>query len=168
MAESNDEQIDQFIIFAGYGEVMHRFQLLEMGLWGLLSKSIKPATTMDQAIAKVKKWNGTTLGELMRGMKGQTHWPPELLAKLLRSVEIRNYLAHHFLREYFIAERSMENRKTATQELADLANWLDALSAELDDHLATQGITTLEVLDPETAAEIDALRPKDWLYFIDQ
>lgn len=167
MSEPGDERVDQFIIFGGYGEVMHRFQVLEMSLWGLQTKSIKPATTMDQAMAKVEKWNGTTFGEFMRGMKNQPHWPKGLLDKLLHAVDVRNYLAHHFLREYFIAERTEANRESAARQLADLANWLDELSDELDAHLARQGIASVEDLDEETAAEIDALRPKDWFYFME-
>lgn len=167
VSEPSSEELDQFIIFGGYGEVMYRFQVLEMGLWGLLARSIKPATTMDQAMAKVEKWNGTTFGELMRGIKNQPHWPKDLLAELLNAVELRNYLAHHFLREYFIAQRTKANRDSAAQELANMANWLDDLSDELDAHLASQGIASIDNLDEETAAEIDALRPKDWFYFMD-
>jgi len=167
VSEPSDERLDQFIIFAGFGEVMHRFQVLEMSLWGLLAHGIKPATQEHQVLAKLEQWNATTFGKLMRGMKNQGHWPPDLLDKLLHSVDVRNYLAHHFLREYFIAERSEANRDNAAQELANLANWLDDLSDELDAHLASQGIASVDDLDEETAADIDAMRPKDWFYFMD-
>lgn len=105
---------------------------------GLQTRSIKPATTMEQAMAKVGKWNGTTFGEFMRGMKNQPHWPKDLLDKLLHAVDVRNYMAHHFLREYFIAQRTEANRESAAQELANLANWLDELSGELDAHLCAR------------------------------
>ncbi len=57
----------------------------------------------------------------------------------MTAVEVRSYLAHHFLREYFMAERSMANRTDATQELANLSNWIDELSVHLDAHLASLG-----------------------------
>lgn len=164
MTEPTEEDVEQFIIFAGYGEVMHRFQMLELALWGLLSANLNPRITVGQGMAKVAKWNGTTFGSLMRGIKNQPHWPPDLLAKLMGSVDVRNYMSHHFLREYFIAQRSQANRETATQELANLANWLDDLSDELDAHLETQGVIRADLDDEQTAAEIEALRPKDWFF----
>lgn len=166
VTEPGEQEVDQFIIFGGYGEVMYRFQTLEMGLWGLQTKSIKPHTHPDQAMAKVEKWNGTTFGEFMRGMKNQPHWPKDLLDKLLHAVDVRNYLAHHFLREHFVAERTEANRESAAQQLANLAHRLDELSDELDAHLLAQGIASIDDLDEETAAEVDAMRPKDWFYFM--
>ena len=52
--------------------------------------------------------------------------------KLLEAVEIRNYLAHHFLREFFMAVPSEENLHDASSQLADLSVWLEELDAELD------------------------------------
>jgi len=88
----HEESVDQFIIYAGYGEVMHRLQVLEMSLWMIQSRGIKSQTRLDQAITKVEKWNATTLGELMRGMRRQGHWPDGMVDKLLKAVDIRTSL----------------------------------------------------------------------------
>jgi hypothetical protein len=60
------EKVDQIIIYAGYGEVMHRFQVLELSLWLTQTRRIKAGSSLKQGMVKVEKWNGTTLGELMR------------------------------------------------------------------------------------------------------
>jgi len=51
MSESEvpDERVDQFIVFAAYGEVMHQFQVFEMTLWGFLTRGIKPGMSESQA-----------------------------------------------------------------------------------------------------------------------
>jgi hypothetical protein len=157
------EKVDQFIIYAGYGEVMHRFQVLELSLWTLQARSLKPKSTLDQSTAKVDKWNGTAFGQMLRGMKNQEHWPPQLIQELLEAVDIRNYLAHHFLREYFLAVASHENREIAAQKLADLSVRLEHLMAKVDRHTQSLGIEAWDHLEPDTQAEIDALRPIDWL-----
>jgi hypothetical protein len=100
---NSEDNTDEYLIYIGYGEVMRRLQILELGLWGLLSRKIKPGTSLGQAMEMVAKWDGTAFGQLMRGMKNQSHWPEGLLDKLLEAVNVRNYLAHHFLREYFMA-----------------------------------------------------------------
>jgi hypothetical protein len=144
---------------------MHRFQTLELGLWGLLIRKIKPGTSLDQAVQMVAKWDGTTFGQLMRGMRSQEHWPEGLVTKLVEAVEIRNYLAHHFLREYFMAVPSQENRNDASTRLADLSVWLEELEARLDSHLESLGL--VPTLDAETEAFVESLRPEKWFGFGD-
>jgi len=126
-----DDGVNEYLIYIGYGEVMRRFQTLELSLWGLLTRKIKPGTNPDQAMKMVERWDSTTFGQLMRGMKNQEYWPEGLLDKLLEAVEIRNYLAHHFLREFFLAVPSQENLRDASSQLADLSVWLQELDAEL-------------------------------------
>jgi hypothetical protein len=70
-----------------YGEVMRRFQTLELGLWSLLTRKIKPGATINQAMEMVANWGSTTFGQLMGGMKNQPHWPEELAWKLLEAVK---------------------------------------------------------------------------------
>jgi hypothetical protein len=48
-----------------YGEVMRRFQILELGLWSLLTRKIKPGATFNQAMEMVANWDSTTFGQLM-------------------------------------------------------------------------------------------------------
>lgn len=163
----SDDATNQALIYIGYGEVMRRFQTLELGLWSLLTRKIKPGTTLNQAIEMVAKWDGTTFGQLMRGMKNQPHWPEGLVGKLLEAVNIRNYLAHHFLREYFMAAPSRENLEDASSQLAELSVWLEELDAELDSHLASLGVETPSSLDAETKILADSLRPEKWFGFVD-
>ena len=71
--------------------------------------------------------------------------------------------AHHFLREYFLAVASHENREIAAQKLADLSVRLEHLMAKVDRHTQSLGIEAWDHLEPDTQVEIDALRPIDWL-----
>lgn len=164
MGKPDEEQVDQFLIYAGYGEVMHRLQVLELSLWQLQTRGIRPGATAEQAMSKVEKWNATTLGALMRGMKCQPHWPDGLVDRLLKAVDLRNYLAHHYLREYFVVVPSHINRERAAQELANISVFLKALVSDLDVHTLSLGIPIddREVSD-KTRAEIDGLRPAEWL-----
>lgn len=124
---TDTEDTGEYLIYIGYGAVMRQLQVLELSLWGLLCRKIKPGTSSDQAMDMVAKWDSTTLGQLMRGMKNQQHWPDELPDKLLEAVMIRNYLAHHFLREYFMAAPSRSNVDNAANQLANCrrgsSNW---------------------------------------------
>lgn len=160
--ESADDRIDQFIIYAGYGEVMHRFQVFELTLWIFFTRSIKPGTSLEQAMDRVWKWNGTTLGSLVRGLKSQDHWPDGLVDSLEAAVQTRNYLAHHFLREYFAVTPSEENKTRATKELAEVSVRLEDLQQQLEAHLRSLGVAGAHELDEETQAEIDKLRPTNW------
>lgn len=163
----SDGLTNEYLIYIGYGEVMLRFQTLELSLWALLSRKIKPGTSLDQAVEMVARWDGTTFGQLMRGMKNQAHWPQGLVDKLLEAVETRNYLAHHFLREYFMAVPSQENLDEASTQLAELSTWLEELDADLDAHLESLGIETSSSLDAETKALAESLRPEKWFGFVD-
>ena len=143
---------------------MHRLQVLELSLWLIQSRGIKEKSTLEQGMAKVEKWNGTTLGELMRGMKNQPHWPPGLVDKLMKAVDLRNYLAHHYLREYFAIRPSETNRERAAEELAQLSVFVEELIEELDAHVASLGVPIDDSqLDEEMRMEIDQLRPSEWL-----
>jgi hypothetical protein len=159
---TDQEHVDQFIVYGGYGEVMHQLQVLELTLWGFLTSGIKPGTSLDQGMKKVEKWNGTTIGNLVRGLKSQSHWPDGLVDQLEMAVEIRNYLAHHFLREYFTVAPSQKARDDASQWLADISVWLESVEEQLEAHQSALGITGLEDLDEDALVEIDRLRPAEW------
>jgi hypothetical protein len=87
----------------------------------------------------VGAWDGTTFGQLMRGIKNQEHWSEGLVDKLLEAVDIRNYLVYHFLHEFFVAVPSQGNLHDAWSRLADLSVWLEELKSELDAHLVSLG-----------------------------
>ena len=163
VGEPSDEKVDQFTIYGAYGELMHRFQAFELGLWQLRSRSIKPGATPEQAMETVEAWNRTTLGQFMRGLRTQSHWPDGLVQRLLTAIESRNYLAHHYLREYFTVERTREDRDRTLQDFAELSAWLDELTRDLDQHLRTLDIEVPDDSDDELA-KIAALRRKKFFY----
>jgi hypothetical protein len=157
------EDVDQFIIYGAFGQIMHEFQVFELVLWGFLTRGIKPATQFDQAMQRVDRWDSTTLGGLWRGLRTQDHWPDGIVSEVDSAVEARNYLAHHFLREYFLAKASSSNREDALTQLANVANRLDALMSRLEAHSRDLGIPEFDQLDEETRLEIEAMRPESWL-----
>jgi hypothetical protein len=157
-----EAEVDQFIVYGGYGQVMHQLQVLELALWSFLTRGIKSGTSLDQGIKKVEKWNGTTIGNLIRGLKGQSHWPDGLIDQPERAVEIRNYLAHHFLREYFAVSPSERIREEASQWLADTSVWLEAVEEQLDTHQVILGIARLEDLNEDALARMAKLRSTEW------
>jgi hypothetical protein len=162
-SEVPDERVDQFIVYGAYGEVMHQFQVFEMTMWGSLTRGIKPGMSESQAFDRITKWDGTTLGQLVRGLKTQDHWPDGMTESLEQAVEARNYLAHHFLREYFAVTPSERVKQQATEQLAHVSARLEDLEEALEDHLRSLGVPGIEELDEEAQAEIDKLRPKEWL-----
>jgi len=157
------ESVDQFLVYGAYGEVMHRFQVFELSLWQVLTRGIKPGMTTDQAMDKIEKWDATTFGSIVRGLKSQSHWPAGMIDELERAAQARNYLAHHFLREYFVMAASEEVKQQAVAQLARILDRLDRLEEDLGDHLRSLGIATIDDLDDEAKAMIDTLRPTEWL-----
>ena len=99
----------------------------------------------------------------MRGLKSQAHWPDGLIESLQEAVDTRNYLAHHFLREYFMVTPSKEIRDRAAEQLANVSVRLKSLQEAPEAHLRSFGVASIEDLDKETRAEIDKLRPTEWL-----
>ena len=160
--EASGDQVDQFIVYGAYGQVMHQFQVLELTLWGFLTRGIKPGMSQSQALDRVAKWDGTTLGAIVRGLKSQGHWPEGMMEFLEQAVDARNYLAHHFLREYFMVAPSERVKEQATDQMAHMSAQLDDLEEALEAHLRSLGIAGIDELDEEARAEIEKLRPKDW------
>ena len=54
-------------------------------------------------------------------------------------------------------------RQKATEQLAHVSARLEDLEEALEAHLRSLGILGIEELDEEARAEIDKLRPKEWL-----
>ncbi|WP_410646532.1 hypothetical protein [Amycolatopsis sp. cmx-4-54] len=161
-AEPDSQTVDQFIVYGAYGEIMHQFQLLELTLWGFLARNLKSGITFDQGVAKVERWDATTFGKLWRGLRTQDHWPAGLVAELDQAIEARNFLAHHFLREYFLVVPSEEHREDALTQLARTGGRLDAVMARLDEHARALGLPDDDELDEQTHQAIEALRPTGW------
>lgn len=156
------EQVSQFIVYGAYGEIMHKFQILELVLWGFLARNLKNGITLEQGMARVEQWDGTTFGQMWRGLRTQTHWPDGVVVEGDHAVEARNYLAHHFLREYFLVAPSEAHREDALTMLAKIADRLDALLSQLDEHGRALGMPDVEDLDEQARQQIEALRPTTW------
>jgi hypothetical protein len=118
-----------------------------MTLWGFLTRTIKGGITLDQAMDKVWRWDGTTFGKLVRGLKSQGHWPDGMIDSLEAAVQTRNYLAHHFLRNYFMVAPSEKIKEQATSQLANVSARLEDLQEALEDHLRSLGVVGIEELD---------------------
>jgi hypothetical protein len=86
-----------------------------------------------------------------------------LIDSLEEAAQTRNYLAHHFLRNYFLVAPSEKNKEQATKQLAEVSARLEDLQEALEAHLRFLGVPDLDELDEETMAEIDKLRPTEWL-----
>jgi len=77
-----------------YGEVMRRFQLLEMSYWSILAARKPPGMSLDQHIVKLTEWDRQT-GERLKALD----LPDDLHDEAMTAVNTRNLLAHGFLRE---------------------------------------------------------------------
>ena len=153
------------LVFAAYGELMLKYQSLELTMYQFLIMRVKQKTTLDQWNRKVEGWYGTTLGRLYGSVKAQGHLTHGLAEELDGAVEMRNYLAHRFLIEWAIVVPSIEARDAALEYLAMISDRLAALEEALADQLRTQGVDAeaeLGNLDEETRREIEALQPARW------
>lgn len=158
----DDEPLTAGIIYVGYGEVMHKLQVIELNLWQIQALRMKAGTNDAQAFAKVQKWDATTFGALYRGMKQQDHWPERLIWKVGQAVELRNYLAHHLLREFFLTAESQANYERGANRLIRWLQLVSDLDAELELHAKSLGGQDFGDLDDVTKAAIDAVRPESW------
>lgn len=158
----DDDSLSAGIIYVAYGELMHKLQVMEMSLWQIQALRMSKGMTDPQAFAKVEKWDGTTFGALYRGMKSQPHWPEDLIWKVGHAVQLRNHLAHNFLREFFMAVESQANFDAGANQLLEWHGLVDGLSDELDEHIRSLGGGGWDELDDVTKAEVEALRPTVW------
>src|SRR4051812_12133520 len=108
----NEDEASQSaaVVYVGYGQVMHKFQLIEMNLWSVKALHFKAGIQERQAFAKLASWDAKAVfGGLVEELKDQPHWPGDMVDRLRAAAQVRNYLAHRFLREFFLAEESEEN-----------------------------------------------------------
>ncbi|KRE56154.1 hypothetical protein [Phycicoccus sp. Soil748] len=158
----DDDSMSAGLIYVAYGELMHKLQVMEMSLWEIQALQMKKGMTDAQAFAQVEKWDGTTFGALYRGMKSQPHWTEDLIWKVGQAVQLRNHLAHNFLREFFLAVESQANYEAGADQLLDWHGVVDELAGQLDEHIKTLGGGGWDQLDEASKAEVEALRPKAW------
>lgn len=150
------------LIYVGYAALMRDLRLMELHLWAIQALSIKANSTDAQAFAKVEKWDGTTFGALVRGMKNQGHWPAGMTDDLEQAVALRNHLAHNFLREFFLAEPSGANFERGTQQLLDWSLKVDDLDERLRVHAHSIGVPDPDDQGNDMLTELNDLRPKTW------
>jgi hypothetical protein len=157
-----DNDVGEAVIYIGYGDLMRKLQLMEWNLWEIQARRMKPKIRAEDAFAKLEKLDATTFGSLVRGMQTQDHWPAGIVDELLAAVDLRNHLAHHFLREFFLAEQSEENYTRGADQLAEWSLRVDDLDERLDAHIQTMSDVTWDELDEDLKAEIEAMRPTTW------
>jgi hypothetical protein len=147
-------------IYRLYGMVMHQFQLIEMNVWAIKALQFKPGVQLHQGFEKVRMWDAKGLfGQLVKDMATQEHWPPGMPEKLAEAAQVRNYLAHRFLREFFVAKESVEN---FDRGIYQLYAWLEMVTG-LDEALETH-VSSLNggEIDPELAEELKQFIPESW------
>jgi hypothetical protein len=133
---------------------------MELTLFEILSHGIERKSTLDQGLAKVTGWFGNSLGTIIRNVR--PYLPQVLADELGEALAARNFLAHHFLREWAVITPSTESTDAALADLDRYSTGLDALNRALEDHMRSQGWEPDPELDEDTQREIDALRPTTW------
>ena len=157
-----DDDVDP-LIYLAYGELMHHFQIFDLTLVQLISWVGEPGASFSERLAEVDDLiSKATLGTLIRKVKDRRELPIDVVDELCEILSQRNYLAHHFLREYFIIVPSERVRDQAVDKLAETATRLESLEAALEDHLRRLGVPSPDDLDLQTRAAIDQLRPTEW------
>ena len=66
--EQSDADVLRFVLFGAYGEVMLRFQLLEMSYWSILAARLKRGVQLDQGMQKVEGWERQTGERLIKAL----------------------------------------------------------------------------------------------------
>lgn len=78
-------------------------------------------------------------------------------------MDIRNYLAHNFLRDYHVCVPSRDNELRAAEWLAEMSVWVEALDETLETHLRDCGVPNCGDLDGATSMDIEKHRPTRWV-----
>lgn len=119
--EVDDVAVSRFVAMGAYGEVMLRFQLLEMSYWSILAARKPSAMSLDQHIAKLTEWDRQT-GERLINALGL---PDDLHGGAMIAVNTRNLLAHRFLRERAVSFGDPRASHEAARVLAEVEAKID-------------------------------------------
>lgn len=147
--EPDPETAERFTVFGAYGEVMLKFQLLEMRLQSIAALGIRPGSNLEQGMAPLEGWREQPLGRIAEMLD----LPNGTRQELLGLVEIRNRLAHHFYEDHPFGLRTHQGRMHALDVLATVHADLERLDERLGEYLKAAG-----VLDP---AEVYEMLPDD-------
>lgn len=141
---------------------MLQLQLLEMNFWAMRAANLKKGMSQPQVLEAMKKWDKTTFGDLVRGLKSQGHFDEDLRWKLDQLVELRNHIAHNFLREFFAAERGAANYKRGLAAIDRWQELVQDLDEELSRYLDEMFGEGWDELSDAEATEVANLQPKRW------
>jgi hypothetical protein len=149
-------------ILAAYGQLMLQLQLLEMNFWVMRTANLTRGMSEAQVLEAIKKWDHTTFGDLVRGLKGQGHFDEDLRWKLDQLVELRNHVAHNFLREFFVAEHRPANYRRGLESIHRWQLLVEELNHDLERYVDGAFGDGWDQLSDAEAAEIANLQPKRW------
>lgn len=146
--EADDTAVARYVAMNAYGEVMLRFQLLEMSYWSILAARKPPGMSLDQHIAKLTEWDRQTGERLIKALG----LPDNLRDEAMTAVNTRNMLAHRFLRERAVFFGDPLASNDAARVLAEVEVKIDEFEERLSAYMRELGIEELN------EAEIEALR----------
>ncbi|MBV9652226.1 MAG: hypothetical protein JO296_19095 [Pseudonocardiales bacterium] len=162
--EVDDTAVARFVAMGAYGEVMLRFQLLEMSYWSILAARKPPGMSLHQHIAKLTEWDRQT-GERLIKARGL---PDDLRDGAMTAVNTRNLLAHRFLRERAVFFSDPLASHEAAKVLVKVEVKVDEFEERLNAYMRELGI---EELDESTIEALELAVPPDfatWSALFDQ
>ena len=157
--EQSDADVLRFVLFGAYGEVMLRFQLLEMSYWSILAARLKRGVQLDQGMQKVEGWERQTGERLIKALG----LPDELCDEALTAVNTRNYLAHSFLRDRAPFLGVEGEAEAAADELAEVSARLDEFEGRLETYMRDVGVPELSEDQLKQLGLDVSLDPAEWL-----
>lgn len=83
----DDAAVARLVVMNAYGEIMLRFQLLEMSYWRILASRLKRGVSFDQGMAKLEGWERQTGERLINVLD----LPDDLPDEAMTAVNTRNY-----------------------------------------------------------------------------
>jgi hypothetical protein len=143
--EVDDTAVARYVAMNAYGEVMLRFQLLEMSYWRVLAARKPPGMSLGQHIAKLTEWDRQTGERLIKALG----LPDDLRDEAMTAVNTRNMLAHRFLREraVFLGDPLASN--DAARVLAEVKVKIDEFEERLSAYMRELGIEELDEAEIE-------------------
>lgn len=154
-----EHQASNFLVFGAFGEVIFRFQVLELTFFSILAHRQKRGMSFDQRLQKLGAWDQRGMLKLLMQ---QAELPSELHKEALVAVNTRNYLVHRFMRERAPFLHDAAFRTKVAEELAGVLYHLDHFEARLEEYTRQLGIAQITDEDLEKLGLIDP-GPNDWL-----
>jgi hypothetical protein len=136
----DDVAVARFTAMGAYGEVMLRFQLLEMSYWSILAARKPRGMNWDQYTAKLAGWDRQTGDRLINALG----LPSDLQDEAIIAVNTRNLLAHRFLRERAVFFGDPRASNDAARVLAEVEQKLNEFEQRLNAYMRELGIAELD------------------------